>query len=359
LMKDYGGFEGNAQTLRILTVLEKKQYVVDQIKNDIEVDDYSGITSSGEDVRRGLNLTMRSLASVLKYDKILLEEEEIDQNQNLIPENKGYYKTESSFVNIVKQKVSPLLDGKLYTVECQIMDLADDIAYSTYDLEDSFKGGFLHPMLIHSMGNKFMNLVVREVNKSLRKKGIEKEASIQDIQNTIDELINLPKVAFNTPEDQARYTLRTSLDYAEIGYLRTQFASKSISTFINRIQIDYNNESPELSQVILDEESRKKIEILKKISFLSQIESTRLKVVETRGQNIVEDLFKLLTNDKKNKNGELLPTDVRKIYSKSSLIYQKRIVCDFIASMTNRYAEDYLDRLTSVNSTKSLWSLRG
>ena len=36
-------------------------------------------------------------------------------------------------------------DGEFKTIECAIMDLADDIAYSTYDLEDAFKAGFVTP----------------------------------------------------------------------------------------------------------------------------------------------------------------------------------------------------------------------
>lgn len=35
---------------------------------------------------------------------------------------------------------------KFKTIECSIMELADDNAYSTYDIEDAFKGGFLDPL---------------------------------------------------------------------------------------------------------------------------------------------------------------------------------------------------------------------
>ncbi|UIJ97414.1 dNTP triphosphohydrolase [Rhizobium leguminosarum] len=52
-MKLYGGFEGNAQTLRILSRLEKKA------KYEAPVDG---------DIRAGLNLCFRTLAAVLKYD---------------------------------------------------------------------------------------------------------------------------------------------------------------------------------------------------------------------------------------------------------------------------------------------------
>ncbi len=35
------------------------------------------------------------------------------------------------------------------TIECQIMDIADDIAYSTYDFEDALKSEFLSPLDMH------------------------------------------------------------------------------------------------------------------------------------------------------------------------------------------------------------------
>ena len=50
-MKDFGGFEGNAQTLRIVGVLEKKDYIP---KDDMF--DYSGVDKKGNDCRKGLNL---------------------------------------------------------------------------------------------------------------------------------------------------------------------------------------------------------------------------------------------------------------------------------------------------------------
>ena len=55
-MKEYGGFEGNAQTLRIISKLEKHW--------DAKYPDYRFI--DGNDNRIGLNLTYRSMASLLK-----------------------------------------------------------------------------------------------------------------------------------------------------------------------------------------------------------------------------------------------------------------------------------------------------
>ena len=60
-MRKKGGFEGNAQTLRILARLEKKELDLEEAEE----------TPKSEDRRVGLNLTYRTLAAVLKYDKCI------------------------------------------------------------------------------------------------------------------------------------------------------------------------------------------------------------------------------------------------------------------------------------------------
>ena len=55
-MKDYGGFESNAQTLRIVTKLEKRHLIPET---------QLGISKEGKDKRVGLNLTARSIAAIL------------------------------------------------------------------------------------------------------------------------------------------------------------------------------------------------------------------------------------------------------------------------------------------------------
>src|SRR5205823_5506336 len=63
-MRGVGGFEGNAQTLRIVTKLEKKRLKEDTPPDAKDV----GIGLDGTDYRAGLNPTARSIAAVLKYD---------------------------------------------------------------------------------------------------------------------------------------------------------------------------------------------------------------------------------------------------------------------------------------------------
>ena len=125
----FGGVEGNAQTFRILTRLEKKELPVDG----------KFLSDNGEDCRVGLNLTARVLAASLKYDNKIEPVRSISA-----PLEKGYYATEEPIVGKLKECLG-CSGGKFKTIECAIMDLADDIAYSTYDVEDAFKAGLLTP----------------------------------------------------------------------------------------------------------------------------------------------------------------------------------------------------------------------
>lgn len=150
-MRKYGGFEGNAQTLRILTRLEKK-----------EAGSYPvGITEDGDDQRLGLNLTYRSLAAILKYDNTIPSK---CDDPNPI---KGYYEIDAYIVDAIKGNVAPDAGGKFKVIECQIMDVADDIAYSTYDLEDSFKAGFLSPIDILASNDGLLEKVASKVQEKL------------------------------------------------------------------------------------------------------------------------------------------------------------------------------------------------
>ena len=79
---------------------------------------------------------------------------------------KGYYATEEDLVGEIKKHVvGPLFTGELKTIECSNMDVADDIAYSTYDLEDAFKAGFLSPIEMLAASDDLKDKVAEEVRK--------------------------------------------------------------------------------------------------------------------------------------------------------------------------------------------------
>jgi dGTPase len=169
-MEAHGGFEGNAQTLRILARLEKKETV----SFPVTTDRADPIGEDNFDQRLGLNVCYRSLASVLKYDRVCAETEEERKQRAARRESgfskrpvKGYYPVESELVTRIKSAVAPGYRGKFKTIECSIMDLADDIAYSTYDLEDAFKAQFLSPLAMAAATADEKSEIAAEINDKL------------------------------------------------------------------------------------------------------------------------------------------------------------------------------------------------
>ena len=102
-----------------------------------------------------------------------------------------------------------------------------------------------------------------------------------------------------------------------------------------------------MSKVFLKEEIRIKVEILKTFTFESQILSPKLKIAEYRGQEIVKTIFDALKDD----DGWLLmPSDHQALYKiVAKKKHRMRILCDFIAGMTDRYALEFYGRLKSEN----------
>lgn len=125
------GFEGNAQTFRIVTELEV---------HDIGTD--------------GLNLTAASRAAVLKYpwgrfhhpDPHPITWDEVPRGAGRGPDGPGSAKFNAYVPDLAEMiAVRELLElpAGRQTLECAVMDLADDIAYSLHDLEDFHRSGVL------------------------------------------------------------------------------------------------------------------------------------------------------------------------------------------------------------------------
>ncbi|MET0952927.1 MAG: deoxyguanosinetriphosphate triphosphohydrolase [Aeromicrobium sp.] len=107
-----GGFEGNAQTLRILSRLESKAFAPD-----------------GRSV--GLNLTRATLSACVKYPWV----------RDDAPDGSGKFGVYADDLPVFEW----LRDGaprRRRPIEAQVMDLADDIAYSVHDVEDGVVGGW-------------------------------------------------------------------------------------------------------------------------------------------------------------------------------------------------------------------------
>jgi dGTPase len=120
LMKPHGGFEGNAQTLHLLT--------------ETMYQNESGV--------RGMQPSRALLDGVLKYKKLYRE-------HPVPPRNHFLYDPQVIYRDFVFGGTTPASLGAgealnhFKSVECQIMDWADDAAYSLNDIVDGVRAGFL------------------------------------------------------------------------------------------------------------------------------------------------------------------------------------------------------------------------
>lgn len=388
-MEQFGRFEGNAQTLRILAKLEKKQTLADTPESY----DLNGINRLNprniKDERLGLNLTYRSILSILKYDSLL----EIPK-ESYHELDKGYYSTEQHLLHGIKEKYSKhysysFSDGEIFrTIECDIMDLADDIAFTTYDLEDALKVRFINILdffdaakdsicediliKLHSKINKLNSIRVngeKIYNSELKFENFFGTGNVaSQIMRLRIRLYNLFKTFIPNIDDrdkthmseiladesrQSEFVLRLATQVFHNaksimtnGYWRRVLTSSLVRHFIEATKFHLNTKAPIFSKVYLEADAFIDLEILKNFIFQTQVKSNRIQIVEYRARDILNKIFTTLS-DRENKGYELLPQDYKQIYSDIEDTQRPRIICDFIAGMTDIYAVEFYGRLVS------------
>ncbi|RWO66389.1 MAG: dNTP triphosphohydrolase [Mesorhizobium sp.] len=357
-MRNHGGFEGNAQSLRIVSRLEKKTtaYQVDGTIRPFDV--------NNEDVRRGLNLTYRSLAAILKYDNIIPERAADREKPREVV--KGYYAEEDYLVRKIKENViGANFSDKIKTIECSIMDIADDIAYSTYDLEDNLKAGFLTPMGLFALDDDIYVGVAKTIKDRAAKQYPEFDNGVIDADLVRQTLYFVFKEMLFGVDDELKATVRSrdlgwgvkkmmvaaevqdlSRNLARDGYQRVQFTSQLVQVFLSNLEIVPHQKHPQLHNVRLTLPAFLHVEVLKNVTFHAIIKSPGLQVVEYRGKDIIKSIFKSLNQA----NGaRLLPDDFQAICRDAPEMRRMRAICDFIAGMTDRYALEFYGRLFGTN----------
>jgi len=144
-MDDFGGFDHNIQTLRIITLLERKYYNF-----------------------KGLNLSTETLDGLIKHNGPVLDKFKYDKILG-----KKIFKKKINFLN------KPSL-------ESQISSISDDIAYNSHDLEDGLKAGLFRIEDLNDIPIISENIYKHK--KKLKKK--EKELVLRQIvRDIINEMV--------------------------------------------------------------------------------------------------------------------------------------------------------------------------
>lgn len=296
LLKTEGGFEGNAQGIRIINKLEKKFPTI-----------------------KGLNLTLRTQLSIVKYYKPYVQ----SLNSKFL-----YLEDFTELQNeLQKYKIKPR------TLDVQIIDLADEIAYCAHDLEDA------------------LSLSLFTIDELLFEIRLKDTDTYEIFKNWVDEarLYALGSINYSSSEE-----------YAFI--FRKQLTSIIVNNLIMDIDItDVTSNIKEKTNTVNTQElgfkKLKKIsELLKEKTFTCVNRKPEIQLYEKMGEQVIRGLFECLTDEQFNKNSLLLPVEFRN----SSAIPDKRLVADYISGMMDQYSinlykkiygNQSLNRFTQIDKT--------
>ena len=271
-MLDFGGFDHNAQTLRIITFLEKKYFGFD-----------------------GLNLTWETLEGIVKHNGPL-------QKDNLPFAIQDYIKGG--------------MDLEIDTwcgPEAQVAALSDDIAYFSHDFEDGIRANFFS---IEEILNSLT--ILNDDKKNLENK--IKNYSIKRIVNEIRRLIiskMIDDLILQTKDNIKKFKPKSSHDVRLLGSPLIVF-SDQMSIYMKEIR------------KFLTSKMYKHYEINRMTS---------------KAKRIVTDLYKIYA-----KESDCLPFEWKRNYdSAKNSFFKNRIIADYIAGMTDRFAVNEHKKLYDFN----------
>jgi len=298
------GFEGNAQSFRIVTRL-----------------------SQHSPTHRGLDLSRATLAAILKYPWLKNENGEK-------PDKWGAYSSEKKDFDFASELCpSP----QVKTIEASLMDWADDITYSVHDVEDFYRAGRLplHLLSDRRYDKERKGFFQKAFARHADKKGIWSDhKSLQEAFNEV--IIGLfPLEGAYTGEWEERAALR-------------DFTSQMIGRYVGATSIEEGNG---LLKLRIDEDRELEVAMLKELTWIYVIEAPDLVSQQEGQRQVIERLFSIYWDAAQGRRSQhLFPPYYRKALEGSvDVLEKKRVVVDLIAGMTEEQALAMHNRLIGVS----------
>ena len=248
LMRDHGGYDHQKQTYRIITQLERRYLEFP-----------------------GLNLTYEVREGVVKHDT----EYDVVDARNYHPEEQG-------------------------TLECQLSNLADEIAYNTSDLDDGLRSGILDPRAVGKLA------ISQRVLASLG------EPPDADLGETLMRYRFIRRLVGIEVSDVIAATDRAL----------TEAGVQSLEE-LRRLPGNVASYSPELMQENLE---------LKRFLYDNFYRHYRVVRMATKADRVIRELFSAYVSEP----AQLPPDTQRRASEGPDGLH--RVVCDYIAGMTDRFA---------------------
>jgi dGTPase len=289
-------FEGNAQTFHILVAAEPKSPAYP-----------------------GLNLTRATLAGVLKYPF----EQDIRNNKFIFSSDIPTAKWALQQSGSVLEKRSQSKKHPKTSIACQILDWADDCAYSIHDVEDALQAQFLNPGDLENV--RFVRRVAAHYEATREEEAVPK-LTFSEIR---ERLVDLEKRI----RPRASGDERAHRKAAMRNILNDLITSVSVQACSNNRRSDFS------WQLVIPHESRILSVLCKSVIWEAVITDPRVAAMSAKGREILRDLFHFLMEEVLDKkSSDLFPRYYRPIIEacfEGGQMEAARAVCNFLALLTD------------------------
>lgn len=200
--------------------------------------------------------------------------------------------------------------------DCSVMDLSDDIAYGIHDLEDVIALGLIR--------EKAFRTFVTDADCGAFLDYLKQRYPTECGNDVYDYFVS--KLFGNSKE-------------------RKHFISRLVGHFIMNVHIETIDELQEpliKYRATIGKPQARFLNVLKKLVADKVIRSPNVQQLEFKGQKMVVSVFEALRSDPKS----LLPEDAYTLFEKSGCD-NMRVICDYVAGMTDSFLLKTYDRLFS------------
>lgn len=335
MMRGAGGFEGNGQTLRLLARLEahtpgygldlSRRTLLGVLKYPAPFSRVAPAPAFPEGWPADDDALLRVRAEDWKPPKCFLDEEQpvVDWILAEVPQ------WDRKQLGRLRTEPDPAAWHPGRTAEkgfdTSIMEIADDIAFGVHDLEDAIA----------------LELVDR---KALAGAPVREEGA-RPAEREVADLLDGPWARERGLAGVLEGLFPPQGDEADASARRKQAIGSLVHAFLASVQVEEAEafETPLLRyRARLEPEAERLLEALKKFVGREVIDAPAVQTLEYRGQQIVMRLFAALASDP----GRLLKTGFARQWRQAeSEAAGLRVVCDYIAGMTDEYATRMYERL--------------
>jgi len=219
------------------------------------------------------------------------------------------------------------------SLECQVVNTADAIAWSTHDLDDAWR---INLIGIEEIKHMSRNAPVLELILEVCK-GAKSKANIVHVESKVED-IGRSRAISSMIRELIMDVVSETWKRFEISGAHTQLDARQYNEYI----VDF-------SRPIRDQVDYIKREMIENVYSHHRVHRMRFK-----GKEIIRDLFDAIRRDEK-----LLPTGTRERMKKSQANGtgepKDLFICDYVSGMTDRYAMNLHDMLFQPNVRTGDW----